>query len=160
MPMSIATRASAVVIDAASAAGNLPDIVYSWQPNTAALIDKGSAYEADGNVWFDVSKDPDYGKLSNRRGVNDFSKFQTHPSPFWTAARDDTMHHLSRLTFSASGTLRVDTYGFSGDGTPATVIDTFEYNLGAGLGAAIAVFLFVLVIPILMLNIRRFRREA
>jgi alpha-glucoside transport system permease protein len=29
-----------------------------------------------------------------------------------------------------------------------------------GLGAAIAVFLFVLVIPILLLNIRRFRREA
>jgi alpha-glucoside transport system permease protein len=29
-----------------------------------------------------------------------------------------------------------------------------------GLGAAIAVFLFLLVIPILALNIRRFRREA
>ena len=28
-----------------------------------------------------------------------------------------------------------------------------------GLGAAIAVFLFLLVIPILILNIRRFRRE-
>src|SRR2546423_1854360 len=31
------------------------------------LIDKGAAYAADGNVWFDVTKDPDYGKLSNRR---------------------------------------------------------------------------------------------
>jgi alpha-glucoside transport system permease protein len=29
-----------------------------------------------------------------------------------------------------------------------------------GLGAAIAVFLFLLVIPILALNIRRFRREV
>jgi alpha-glucoside transport system permease protein len=29
-----------------------------------------------------------------------------------------------------------------------------------GLGAAIAVFLFLLVIPILMVNIRRFRREV
>jgi alpha-glucoside transport system permease protein len=28
-----------------------------------------------------------------------------------------------------------------------------------GLGSAIAVFLFVLVVPILLLNIRRFRRE-
>jgi alpha-glucoside transport system permease protein len=28
-----------------------------------------------------------------------------------------------------------------------------------GLGSAIAVFLFVLVIPVLLLNIRRFRRE-
>ena len=31
------------------------------------LIAKGIAYAADGNVWFDVTKDPDYGKLSNRR---------------------------------------------------------------------------------------------
>jgi len=29
-----------------------------------------------------------------------------------------------------------------------------------GLGSAIAVFLFLLVIPILLLNIRNFRREA
>jgi len=29
-----------------------------------------------------------------------------------------------------------------------------------GLGSALAVFLFVLVLPILLLNIRRFRREA
>src|SRR4051812_34622079 len=31
------------------------------------LIDRGFAYAADGNVWFDVAKDKDYGKLSNRR---------------------------------------------------------------------------------------------
>ena len=29
-----------------------------------------------------------------------------------------------------------------------------------GLGAAIAVFLFLLVVPILILNVRRFRREV
>ena len=29
-----------------------------------------------------------------------------------------------------------------------------------GLGSAIAVFLFVLVIPVLLLNVRRFRRES
>ena len=30
------------------------------------LIDKGVAYPAGGDVYFDVSKDPDYGKLCNR----------------------------------------------------------------------------------------------
>ena len=30
------------------------------------LIAKGHAYAADGNVWFDVAKDADYGKLSHR----------------------------------------------------------------------------------------------
>jgi cysteinyl-tRNA synthetase len=31
------------------------------------LIDKGFAYAADGNVWFEVAKDEAYGKLSNRK---------------------------------------------------------------------------------------------
>jgi cysteinyl-tRNA synthetase len=30
------------------------------------LIRDGFAYASDGNVWFDVAKDPDYGKLSHR----------------------------------------------------------------------------------------------
>src|SRR5687767_7418109 len=34
---------------------------------TQSLIDKGFAYAAEGNVWFDVAKDPDYGKLSHRK---------------------------------------------------------------------------------------------
>ena len=32
-----------------------------------SLIEKGFAYASEGNVWFDVSKDSDYGKLSHRR---------------------------------------------------------------------------------------------
>lgn len=31
------------------------------------LIEKGFAYESGGNVYFDVKKDPDYGKLSGRK---------------------------------------------------------------------------------------------
>lgn len=33
---------------------------------TQALIEKGFAYEAEGDVYFDVGKDPEYGKLSHR----------------------------------------------------------------------------------------------
>jgi cysteinyl-tRNA synthetase len=31
------------------------------------LIEKDAAYEVNGNVYFDISKDPDYGKLSGRK---------------------------------------------------------------------------------------------
>jgi cysteinyl-tRNA synthetase len=34
---------------------------------TQGLIDKGFAYEAQGDVYFEVGKDPEYGKLSHRR---------------------------------------------------------------------------------------------
>jgi cysteinyl-tRNA synthetase len=33
---------------------------------TQSLIDRGFAYASDGDVYFDVTKDPQYGKLSNR----------------------------------------------------------------------------------------------
>lgn len=33
---------------------------------TACLITKGFAYESEGDVYFDVARDPQYGKLSNR----------------------------------------------------------------------------------------------
>ncbi len=33
---------------------------------TQALIDRGFAYEANGDVFFDVARDPEYGKLTNR----------------------------------------------------------------------------------------------
>jgi alpha-glucoside transport system permease protein len=37
---------------------------------------------------------------------------------------------------------------------------SFTAGNNFGFGSAIAVFLFILVIPVLLLNIRRFRREV
>jgi len=45
------------------ASGHIPEQIKMIQ----TLIDKGHAYEAGGSVYFDVSSDDDYGKLSNRK---------------------------------------------------------------------------------------------
>lgn len=44
------------------ASGHIPEQIQMVQE----LLDNGHAYETDGNVYFDVSSDPDYGKLSGR----------------------------------------------------------------------------------------------
>ena len=80
---------------------------------------------ADGVTW--VKSSPG-GKLSNKNG--DFSQFATNPAPKWTAFRDNTMHHFSRLIVSASGSIRFDTYGVKGDGTPPLIQDSFQYTTG------------------------------
>ncbi len=45
------------------ASGHIPEQIKMIEE----LLEKGFAYEADGSVYFDVTKDADYGKLSNRR---------------------------------------------------------------------------------------------
>jgi cysteinyl-tRNA synthetase len=45
------------------ASEHMPEIIALCEK----LVGEGKAYAADGNVWFDVSRDNDYGKLSNRR---------------------------------------------------------------------------------------------
>lgn len=69
--------------------GEITDIV-------RRLIEKDHAYAADGNVWFDVSKDTDYGKLSNRKVEEQESGTRTiegagkrNPADFalWKAAK-------------------------------------------------------------------------
>ena len=45
------------------ATGHIPEQIEMIE----TLINKGFAYESGGNVYFDITKDPDYGKLSGRR---------------------------------------------------------------------------------------------
>lgn len=45
------------------ASGHIPEQIKMIE----TLLSKDIAYEANGSVYFDVTKDPDYGKLSNRR---------------------------------------------------------------------------------------------
>ncbi|HEV7300521.1 MAG TPA: cysteine--tRNA ligase [Tepidisphaeraceae bacterium] len=65
------------------------------------LIAKGVAYPAEGNVYFDVTKDADYGKLSNRRVEEQESGLRTlegggkrNPADFalWKAAKAGEPH--------------------------------------------------------------------
>jgi cysteinyl-tRNA synthetase len=60
------------------------------------LIASGNAYAADGNVWFDVTKDPNYGALSGRKveeqasGLRDLEGGgKRHPADFalWKAVK-------------------------------------------------------------------------
>jgi cysteinyl-tRNA synthetase len=61
-----------------------------------ALIENGFAYATNGNVWFDVTRDGDYGKLSHRKveeqasGLRDLEgQGKRHPADFalWKAAK-------------------------------------------------------------------------
>ena len=61
------------------------------------LIERGHAYVADGNVWFDVTSDSDYGKLSNRKVEEQEAGLRTlegagkrNPADFglWKAAKE------------------------------------------------------------------------
>ena len=63
---------------------------------TSTLIDKGFAYELEGDVYFEVKKSPDYGKLSNRKldellsGVRkEADDRKRHPGDFamWKSAK-------------------------------------------------------------------------
>jgi hypothetical protein len=86
-----------------------------------------TGYDAnDGIVWLKVSP---AGKLSSIDGA--FSAFQTNPPPYWTAARDDTLHHFARFVVSADGTLTTQIYATPGNDTPSFVYDTFTYSLNS-----------------------------
>lgn len=100
----------------------LTDVGGSNAPTTSSTVCLGSD---EGTTYVKTSP---AGKLSNKNAA--FSVFQTDPAPAWTAVRDDTMHHYTRLAFSAAGTMRVETYGLPGGGIgEPIVVDSFEYHL-------------------------------
>jgi cysteinyl-tRNA synthetase len=78
------------------ATGHLIEIIEAIQ----TLIKKGYAYEVNGNVFFDVSKLDDYGKLSKIKldEVLEGSRFEVHPDKrnprdfaLWKRAEEDTV---------------------------------------------------------------------
>jgi hypothetical protein len=69
------------------------------------------------------------GKESNISGA--FSPFKSATKPYWTAVRDNTMHHFARLRVSAAGSITVEAFGVEGDGSPPVLQDSFKVTLGA-----------------------------
>ncbi len=76
------------------AAGHIPEQIEMVEN----LLEKGHAYEVDGNVYFDVTSAPEYGKLSNRKledqeeGTREAVRGdKRHPADFalWKKAEDE-----------------------------------------------------------------------
>jgi hypothetical protein len=80
---------------------------------------------SDGVVYVKVSPS---GKESNISGA--FSPFKSAFKPYWTAVRDNTMHHYARIRVSAAGTITVEAYGVKGDGAPPVLQDSFRLTHG------------------------------
>jgi acid phosphatase type 7 len=80
-----------------------------------------SDYQASEGVIY--AKISPAGKMSEKR--NDFSRFTTAQQPY-IAKRDDTAHHYALITVRATGALRVDVYSVIGDGTPKSLLDSFQ----------------------------------
>ena len=55
---------------------------------TSALVDKGFAYEVDGNVYFEVSTFPEYGKLSGQQGEGLLEGVRVEADPLKRDPRD------------------------------------------------------------------------
>jgi hypothetical protein len=102
-------------------------LVNVGQGNPVVTDNQRTGYDAnDGIVWLKISP---AGKLSSVD--SEFSVFRTNPPPYWTAARDDTMHHFAGFSISAAGTLTTRIYATPGQGTPSFVYDTFTFSLGS-----------------------------
>src|SRR4051794_26629844 len=58
---------SALAVDSIDKFPKASDHIHEIIAMCQTLLPRQHAYVTDGNVWFDVTKDPDYGKLSHRR---------------------------------------------------------------------------------------------
>ncbi|NJS39935.1 MAG: hypothetical protein HC783_14015, partial [Rhodobacteraceae bacterium] len=72
---------------------HMPEIIAMCE----RLIAQGFAYAAAGNVWFDVSKDADYGKLSNRKVEQQEAGLAAHDEPDAHQAPADELVRRDRL---------------------------------------------------------------
>jgi Purple acid Phosphatase, N-terminal domain/Calcineurin-like phosphoesterase len=91
--------------------------------NIQATSSSRSCYtQADGVTWAKVSP---AGKMSDK--IDNFSQWRTVPPPSWTAFRDNTVHHFGRLRVTAQA-LRLEVFGYVGNGTPPVLQDSFEYR--------------------------------
>jgi hypothetical protein len=79
----------------------------------------------DGVVYVKVSPS---GKQSSQNGR--FSPFKTDPMPAWTAVRSNTRHHFVRLSVAAEGSIALEAWGVTGDGSAPTITDSFKVTLG------------------------------
>lgn len=90
------------------------------QVNSPTSTARGCYELGDGVIYMKVSPG---GKLSDiTRG---FSPFVTQPPPPWTAIRNDTGHHFSRLVFTEAGDLQVLTYSVADNRSAPEVVDDF-----------------------------------
>jgi Purple acid Phosphatase, N-terminal domain/Calcineurin-like phosphoesterase len=92
--------------------------------NTPTSRSKSCYLPDEGTTWVKTSP---AGKLSNKNG--NFSLFRTNPQQPYIAVRDDTQHHFTRVRFFASGSFRVETFGFARDGAPMQLVDSFTYSV-------------------------------
>jgi acid phosphatase type 7 len=93
--------------------------------NTKTSSSRTSYTRNDGVIYLKTSPT---GKLSNKNGG--FSPFSTATPPQYMAFRNNTMHHFTQLSFSATGSLKVDTYGFTGNGASPVIMDSFQITDG------------------------------
>ena len=98
----------------------LTDIGGADRPTSTSLTCSGPD---DGVVFAKVSPG---GTLSNKN--RNVSQFATEPAPHWTAVRSNTMHTFARIRVSDAGSVRFETYGVRGDGSPPIVLDAFELD--------------------------------